>query len=84
MPFKVTRRAVIVGETTGGSSGQPYMLDLGQGMMILVGAKRELFPDGSPFEGVGIRPDVEIGPSVEDLRARKDTVLEAARRHMAQ
>jgi hypothetical protein len=33
---------------------------------------------------VGIRPDVEIGPSVEDLRARKDTVLEAARRHMAQ
>jgi hypothetical protein len=38
-----------------GLSGQPYVLDLGDGMLVLVGAKRESFPDGSRFEGVGVR-----------------------------
>lgn len=79
MPFKDNHRALIMGETTGGSSGQPYTLDLGKGMMIMVGSKREIFPDGSQFEGVGIKPDVEMVPSIEDLKQSKDTVLEAAR-----
>ena len=84
MAFKDNHRALIVGETTGGSSGQPYMLDLGKGMMIMVGAKREMFPDGSRFEGVGIKADLEVGPTLEDLLAGKDTVLEAARQHLVQ
>jgi carboxyl-terminal processing protease len=82
MPFKDNGRAILVGETTGGSTGQPYMLDLGDGMQAIIGAKREMFPDGSPFEGVGIRPDVEVSPSVDDLRAGRDAALEAARQRM--
>jgi carboxyl-terminal processing protease len=82
MPFKDNGRALVVGETTGGSSGQPYMLDLGDGMLVLVGAKRESFPDGSRFEGVGIRPDVESAPTLDDIRAGRDAVLEAARRRL--
>ena len=83
MPFKDNGRALIVGETTGGSTGQPYTLDLGDGMTVLVGAKREMFPDGSRFEGVGIKPDVEIAPTAEDIRQGKDVVLEAARKRLA-
>jgi hypothetical protein len=52
------RRALVVGETTGGSSGQPYMLDLGDGMLVLVGAKRESFPDGSDADQRHERPAV--------------------------
>jgi carboxyl-terminal processing protease len=84
MPFKVTHRALIVGQTTGGSTGNATMIDLGQGMMVMVGVKRVSFPDGSPLEGVGIKPDVEVEPTVEDLRAGKDTVLEAARERLSQ
>jgi carboxyl-terminal processing protease len=84
MPFKDNGRAVVVGETTGGSTGQPYMLDLGDGMQAIVGAKREMFPDGARFEGVGIRPDVEITPTVDDLRGGRDVVLEAARQRLLQ
>ncbi|MGA8730857.1 MAG: S41 family peptidase [Terracidiphilus sp.] len=83
MPFKMNHRALIVGETTGGSTGNADMIDLGQGMMIMVGVQRVSFPDGTQFEGVGIKPDVEVTPTVEDLRAGKDTVLEVARRHLA-
>ena len=83
VPFKVNHRAQLIGETTGGSSGQPVQLDLGHGMMVIVGAKRESFPDGSPFEGVGIKPDIEVRPNVDDLRSGKDTALQAALRTLA-
>ncbi len=78
MPFKDNGRALIVGQTTAGSSGQPYMLDLGDQMMLMVGAKREMFPDGSRFEGVGIKPDVEAAPTIEDIRRGRDRALESA------
>ncbi len=75
MPFKDNGRARLVGETTAGSTGQPYMLDLGNGMMAMIGSKREMFPDGSRFEGVGIKPDIELAPS-----AGNDAPLDAARK----
>ncbi len=71
-------------ETTAGSAGQPFMLDLGKSMMIMIGAKREIFPDGSRFEGVGIKPDVEVEPKAAYLQQGRDTVLEAAKKERAQ
>jgi carboxyl-terminal processing protease len=78
MPFKCTGRAVLVGETTQGSSGQPYRLDLGNGMGLMVGAVRYRFPDGSPFEGVGMTPDVPVEPRIADVRRSADPVLQKA------
>jgi carboxyl-terminal processing protease len=78
MPFKVSGRATIVGETTAGSSGQPYMADFGNGMSFRVSAKRMSFGDGSPFEGVGIHPDVDIVPTATQLKAGEDPVLARA------
>jgi carboxyl-terminal processing protease len=83
MPFKDSYRALIVGETTSGSSGQPYTMDLGNGIMVMIGAKRESFPDGAQFEGIGIKPDTDVSPTVEDLKAGKDTALQAAVRSLA-
>lgn len=77
-PFKDNSRATIVGETTQGSSGTPYFYDFGNGMSVKIAVKREYFPDGSEFEGVGIKPDIEARPSIEDLRNRRDVVLEKA------
>ncbi len=66
MPFKDNGRAVLVGETTAGSSGQPHRLDLGDRMLAWIGAKRESFPDGAQFEGVGIAPDIAVETTPED------------------
>ena len=77
-PLKTSGRATIVGEPTNGSSGQPYMADLGNGMMFRVSSKRYYLPDGSPFEGVGLTPDVVIQPTVTDLKAGLDPALAKA------
>lgn len=39
--------------------------------------KRDKFPDGREFVGVGIQPDKLVYPTILDFRAGRDTVLEA-------
>lgn len=78
MPFKTTGRGELVGETTQGSSGNPYREDLDNGFSLAIGAVRYSFPDGAPFEGVGIVPDVAVNGGAADLRDGKDPVLERA------
>jgi carboxyl-terminal processing protease len=78
MPFKATGRAVIVGETTQGSSGNPYRADLGDGMRVTIGAVRYRWPNGAAFEGVGIDPDVPVLRTIADIRTGADPVLQRA------
>jgi carboxyl-terminal processing protease len=78
IPFKANGRATFVGEATGGSTGQPYLRRFPNGMWFRVSAKRDRFPDGAPFEGVGIWPDVEVPTTVAALRAGRDEVMARA------
>ena len=78
LPFATSGRGTLVGEPTSGSTGQPYMWSFENGMSFRVSARRVSMPDGSPFEGVGIVPDVEVHPSAADLRSGRDPVLETA------
>jgi carboxyl-terminal processing protease len=77
--FKDNHRAVIIGERSAGSSGQPYGRDLGDGMGVGLSTKRMYAPDGHAFEGVGVAPDVEIHTTDEDLRRGRDPVLARAK-----
>lgn len=76
LPFKDNGRATLVGETTFGSTGQPHVVDFGDGMTAYVGARRVRFPDGSPFEGVGVAPDVAAPMSFASMDG--DPALERA------
>jgi len=78
VPFKDNHRAVIIGERTGGSTGQSYSHNFGNGMGFSVSTKRESFPDGAPFEGVGVAPDIEVHTSAADLKTGNDPVLAKA------
>jgi carboxyl-terminal processing protease len=77
-PFKESSRATLVGEITEGSSGLPYTYDFHNGMMLSIAVKRQYFPDGSEFEGVGIKSDVEVHPTIESLKSGHDVILEKA------
>jgi len=74
-PFKASGRGILVGEATAGSSGQPYYFDFGNGMSFRISSKRYYLPDGSPFEGVGLKPDVEVHLSLDDMKAGRDVVF---------
>lgn len=78
MPFKVAKRAVLVGETTFGSFASTNFSRFENGMLLNVASVRYAFPDGSEFEGVGITPDVEIHETPADLKQRRDVVLNKA------
>ncbi|WP_304457786.1 S41 family peptidase [Alicyclobacillus sendaiensis] len=77
MPLLVTKRAVVIGETTAGSTGQPVICQRA-GFSMGVGAIRASLPDGRAFENVGLRPDVWVDMSPEDLSSGRDPALALA------
>jgi len=78
MPLKESHRAVIVGDRTYGSSGQPITRKISDDITYRVSAKRMFFANGAPFEGVGIEPDIKVIPTLQQIRANEDPVLKKA------
>jgi hypothetical protein len=76
VPLQYAKRAVLVGEKTGGSTGNPINVPLPGGGRFMVVSKRDTFPDGREFVGIGISPDVEVHPSQKDLLQGTDPVLQ--------
>lgn len=56
------RRATVVGRPTGGSTGQPLLIKLPAGGGARICTKRDSYPDGREFVGIGIQPDVVVNP----------------------
>ncbi|WP_175022853.1 S41 family peptidase [Rugamonas rivuli] len=52
--FRLMKRGVIVGEATGGSTGQPLFFALPGGGNARICVKRDVYPDGSLFVGKGV------------------------------
>ena len=67
-----------IGEPTFGSTGQPMIFNLPNGGIGRVCTKKDTYPDGREFVGVGIQPDVEVKKSFSDYMKNKDPVLEKA------
>jgi C-terminal processing protease CtpA/Prc len=82
--FDAMKRGKIVGEPTGGSTGQPLSFPLPGGGSARVCTKHDRYPDGREFVGVGIQPNILVRPTIEDFRAGRDTVLDAAIRELKQ
>ena len=77
VPLHAAARATIVGQKSGGSTGQPLQFSFLDGKIRgRVCTKRDTYPDGREFVGVGIIPDVEVHPTVEDILKDRDVVLE--------
>jgi len=68
-------RGVIVGDTTGGGTGNPVAVPYYQGWKVWVSRWFATTPDGAPIEGRGIPPDVAVPWSAAGPR---DPVIYAA------
>jgi C-terminal processing protease CtpA/Prc len=76
--FDSMHRGTLVGEPTGGSTGQPLVFHLPGGGSARICTKDDAYPDGRAIEGVGVLPQVRISPTVSDIRQGKDAALERA------
>lgn len=65
----------VVGQTTYGSSGNPKAHELTNGVTIVMPSWQAMEPNGNIFEGVGIKPDVEVLFDTKELE-RRDPILE--------
>ena len=76
--YDAMKRGLLVGEATGGSTGQPLTIDLPGGGSARICVKRDSYPDGREFVGIGIAPNLTVAPTVADIRAGRDPALARA------
>lgn len=72
--------AIVVGETTGGSSGAPVEIELPTShAKIAIPTWNLIAADGHPIEGDGVVPDVDVVATPDALAAGQDLPLETAK-----
>lgn len=66
------------GDRTGGSSGNPRLLELACGIAVNLPRWLDLDPDGNPIERVGIAPDMQVDLAPEAFTPTEDPLLQVA------
>ena len=69
-------RTLLVGERTAGIAGNPISVLLPGGGQFQMATFRAYLPDGSEYVGIGLRPDVEVRPTKQDIRNGVDAVMD--------
>lgn len=81
--FRNSGRGLLIGEPTGGSTGNPAVIPLPGGGRGFICAQRSTYPDGSPFVGRGVQPHIYVAPTIAGVAAGRDEVLERALAELA-
>lgn len=71
-------RATVVGETSFGKATVNISRELNNGGAVFVSIAQWLTPNGALIDKVGIRPDVEVIPTDEDIDLRRDPQMSKA------
>lgn len=78
VPLAYSKRGMLIGEKTAGSTGQPLRVLLPGGGYCLICTIQSTFPDGREFVGYGIESDIVVHPTQKDIFEDRDPVLEEA------
>jgi len=80
--FRAAGRGVIIGEPSAGSPGDVATFALPKSWGVQFSVARHAAPDGTEFAGIGIKPDILVSRTVNDLLAGIDAALERAREYL--
>lgn len=72
------QRAVLIGEHTFGKGTVQLPMELTDGSSVRITVATWLTPGGKQIQGYGLTPTIEVKPTAEDEKARRDPVLERA------
>ena len=78
LAMRVLPTVTVVGDTTGGGSANPAERMLPNGWTYTVSRWLVTTPEGVPFEGTGLAPDVPVSLDPVDAAEGRDTILERA------
>jgi len=76
--FAQCPQVTTMGDRTGGSSGNPRLIELEGGIKVNLPRWNDMDPAGNPIENVGSAPKVKVEAKPEEFTAAKDPVLDAA------
>lgn len=74
--MKMYTKAVFIGNSTGGTSGQPLCEALESGGFFRICTRRCVAQNGEDIYNKGFAPDIRIIPAAEDIASGRDMVLE--------
>jgi len=77
--FEGHPNTTLMGEASGGGNGwmDRYILP-NSGISVTLCQSAKFRPNGKPYDGVGVAPDVKMLPKPADILGESDTVLDAA------
>ena len=70
--------ATLIGTPTAGANGRVISFPLAGGISASYSGLGFYYPDGTQTQRTGIIPDIEVYPTMDDIMAGRDEVLEAA------
>ncbi len=73
-------KATLIGEQTFGKGVVQTLLDLSNGGVLKVTTARWYTPKGTSINGEGIKPDIEVQRSYDDINHNRDPQLDAAKK----
>ena len=74
--FRSMKRGNIIGTPSGGSTGNPIGFGLPGDGWVLLCTKKDTYPDGTEFVGVGILPDIEVRETVSSFLSKAETGID--------
>ena len=74
--MKQVPQCALMGEQSYGSSGNPQPVSLSNGVTVFLPSWVALTPDGDPFEGKGLSPDIRV--AFPGRSADEDPLINAA------
>lgn len=78
MAFKTAPNAKVIGSTTAGADGNVSRIVLPGGISTMISGIGVYYPDGTETQRIGIVPDIEVKPTIQGVKDRKDELLEMA------
>jgi hypothetical protein len=80
--FRAAGRGQIIGEPSAGSPGDVATFALPKSWGVQFSVARHQAPDGTEFAGIGIKPDIVVPRTVNDLLAGNEPALDRAREYL--
>jgi len=82
--YKTANDTVFIGSPTTGANGDVTWFAAPGGIRINFSGHDVRWPDGRQLQRVGLKPDVEVLPTIAGIRAGRDEVLEKAVAYLSQ